>query len=350
MKRFNVYLRFLNSTQEADIAINLHQKVLTSYKFRAFPYEIWAREYPFLKSITKNVIPILFLLFQNMFFCSGQTSPIITSKFHNLKPENNHYQRLASISNKGHNASIDTIKFPLNEFRRSAYLKLNTVYLQVPVSFFKIKNYPANSSDQTKAEIDFLLELQDKRTAEEMSISDAMAEVYHDPFTNNPTNEDYDRNISSLFYIGKDLGFWFNYHNLPETKSVLENIIQDATYYFFSLKSNFARPRPYHLSKEIKNPDAPGHAAYPSGHASASYIHAYLLSEIFPQLHDTFISNAYDMAFSREVRGVHYPSDNDAGKAFASQFVKQLLKEKAFKKDYEKMKLELKKAYLLHEK
>jgi acid phosphatase (class A) len=69
------------------------------------------------------------------------------------------------------------------------------------------------------------------------------------------------------------------------------------------------------------------------------------LAEIFPELNDKFLSNAYDMAFSREVRGVHYPSDSRAGKTFAFQFVQQIMKEKSFKSDFEKMKSELETAY-----
>jgi len=241
---------------------------------------------------------------------------------------------------------LDSLRFPLKDFRRSAYLKLRTVYLQVPTSFFKIKPFPANSSNQTKAEIAFLVELQAKRSPELLAKTDEMANVYYDPFTNNPTNEDYQRNINSLFYIGKDLGNWYTPDKLPETARVLQNVIQDATYYFFNLKADFARPRPYHLSKDIKNPEAPGHAAYPSGHSSASYVNAYLLAEIFPELKDKFFSNAYDMAFSREVRGVHYPSDSRAGKTFALQFVQQILKEKSFQSDFEKMKSELIAAYI----
>jgi acid phosphatase (class A) len=291
--------------------------------------------------------PILFFMLILLQFDSnifGQNSQQLSRQYKSLSPNENHYERFAALPITGNDATLDNLRFPLSEFRRSAYLKLRNVYLTVPVSFFKIKKYPSNSSKQTKEEITFLLDLQSKRTPEIMELNDKMADIYHDPFTNNPTDQDYERNINSLFYIGKDLGPWFQPKNLPQTTRILQNIIQDATYYFFSLKADFARPRPYHLSKEIKNPDAPGHSSYPSGHASASYVHAYLLSEIFPELKDIFMGNAYDMTFSREIRGVHYPSDGMAGKEFAKQFVKQLLKEKLFKCDFEKLKIELKSA------
>jgi acid phosphatase (class A) len=293
----------------------------------------------------KSILFLMLILMQNYTNIFGQNSQQLSRQYKSLSPNENHYERFAALPSAGNNATLDNVRFPLSEFRRSAYVKLRNVYLTVPVNFFKIKKYPSNSSKQTQEEIAFLLDLQSKRTPEIMELNDMMADIYHDPFTNNPTDQDYERNINSLFYIGKDLGPWFQAKNLPQTTRILQNIIQDATYYFFSLKADFARPRPYHLSKEIKNPDAPGHSSYPSGHASASYIHAYLLSEIFPELKDVFIGNAYDMTFSREIRGVHYPSDGMAGKEFAKQFVKQLLKEKSFKSDFEKLKLELKSAY-----
>jgi acid phosphatase (class A) len=47
------------------------------------------------------------------------------------------------------------------------------------------------------------------------------------------------------------------------------------------------------------------------------------------------------MAFSREILGVHYPSDSEAGRSFARQFVNELLKNKAFKEDFEAAKKEI---------
>ena len=51
--------------------------------------------------------------------------------------------------------------------------------------------------------------------------------------------------------------------------------------------------------------------------------------------------NAYDMAFSREILGVHFPSDSEAGRIFARQFVNELLKTKAFIQDLEEVKSEI---------
>lgn len=257
---------------------------------------------------------------------------------------------LANNSNKAANEnksdvairSLDDITFPEADFTRGAYLKLRTVYVHVPVSKFKLQPFPANSSNETRAELDFLLYLQQNRTAESINRTEAMANVYFDPLTTNLAEADYTRNINSLFYIGRDLGPWFTAQKLPLTSHVLQNVIQDATYYIFSLKADFNRPRPYQLDARLQNLEAPGHASYPSGHSSTSYVHAYILSNIFPEYQDHFMGVASDMAFSRETRGVHYPSDSEAGKEFARQFVDELMKSRKFRSDLEAMRAEIK--------
>jgi acid phosphatase (class A) len=238
--------------------------------------------------------------------------------------------------------SLDDITFPEADFIRGAYLKLRTVYVDVPVSKFKLKPFPANSSAETRSELDFLLYVQKTRTAEAINRTETMANVYFDPLTTNPATADYTRNLNSLFYIGRDLGPWFNAQQLPVTSQVLQNVIQDATYYIFSLKADFNRPRPYQLDARLENLEAPGHSSYPSGHSSTSYVHAYILSNIFPEYKDHFMGVASDMAFSRETRGVHYPSDSEAGKEFARQFVDELMKSRKFRSDLEAMRTEIK--------
>ncbi|MBW7468701.1 phosphatase PAP2 family protein [Pontibacter aydingkolensis] len=292
---------------------------------------------------------VVYTLLIGIFMLAGLTAQAQTSqqksiKYKSISPATDHY-KIISIGNpiaKG--GELESIVFPEKEFRRGAYLKMRTVYLDMPVNTFKIKPYPANSSEQTRQELDFLLELQQKRTAADAALTDTMAIVYYDPYTVNPNEADYSRNVNSLFYVGRNLGPWFTPQQLPVTSRVLQNVIQDATFYFFSLKAQFNRARPYHLEPALQNLEAPGHASYPSGHSSASHVHAYLLSHLLPAYKDAFLANAYDMAFSREIRGVHYPSDSEAGREFAEQFVTQLLKNKKFKADLEAMKAEIHKA------
>ena len=95
------------------------------------------------------------------------------------------------------------------------------------------------------------------------------------------------------------------------------------------------------LDKRIKNLDDTKFQAYPSGHASASYVAAYVYQELVPESTDLFVKNAYDMAYSREILGVHFPSDSEAGRIFARQFVNELLKNSVFQKDLAEAKKEI---------
>ena len=261
-------------------------------------------------------------------------------EYSTITTDYDHVEKFSKLNLVGHDAVVDSQRFPVKDFSMRN-LKLRAAYLDIPASTFKLKPFPENSAEQTQAELAFLLELQNKRTPEIIAMTDSMAKVYYSPFVLNLFDADFERNASSPFFIGRNLGKWFNYKNLPETSRVLQNIYQDATYYFFCLKANFMRPRPCQLNKEIKNLEMLSHGSYPSGHASASYVNAFVLSEILPELKEIFLTNAYDMAFSREIRGVHYPSDSQAGKEFARPFVNLLFKNEAFKSDFAKMKNEL---------
>jgi acid phosphatase (class A) len=137
------------------------------------------------------------------------------------------------------------------------------------------------------------------------------------------------------------LGNWYTYRNLPITAAFLSDIYRDATYYFFKLKLSINRPRPYMLEKRLDVLEKPSHPAYPSGHSAASYINAYIMIEIAPELADSFTQRAAEMAYSREVLGVHYPSDSEIGRVWARAFVNELFKKENFNREFEKAKKEI---------
>ena len=97
------------------------------------------------------------------------------------------------------------------------------------------------------------------------------------------------------------------------------------------------RPRPSQLSPSLMPPIAvPGHAAYPSGHATESYLLASILAEVMPaeasQKTDATDDDstplrrlAQRVARNREVLGLHYPSDSKAGRFLGDESAKILL-------------------------
>ena len=101
------------------------------------------------------------------------------------------------------------------------------------------------------------------------------------------------------------------------------------------------RPRPYALEPRLQPIEKPGHPAYPSGHSAASYVNAYVMSELAQDLAPEFLKMAYEMAYSREVIGVHYPSDSEVSRVWARGFVNELLKSPKFWVDLTKAKAEI---------
>jgi acid phosphatase (class A) len=95
----------------------------------------------------------------------------------------------------------------------------------------------------------------------------------------------------------------------------------------FHFKACFNRNRPWNccpgLEPLLQRPDRlyPGHPSYPSGHATMAYTWAYLFAVLVPARRQALEEAAAQVAFNREVAGVHFPSDSEAGRQLAEQVV-----------------------------
>ena len=214
-------------------------------------------------------------------------------------------------------------------------------YLSSAEKFF-IPDFPANSSPQTRAELDYLLQLQAQRSEEDVRASMFYAGVYYRTSIK-PGDNDYNKFQRNLFHIGRSIGTWFNADSLPLTGALAANVWKDAEYLIWKYKNYFIRIRPYKLEPALQNLEETNWAAYPSGHATNSYVNAYLYSALLPEFGSFFIKDAYDMAHSREIIGVHYPSDSESGRVLAWQLIKRLMANEKFKKDFEAAKKEVEK-------
>jgi acid phosphatase (class A) len=259
-----------------------------------------------------------------------------------LTPARGHYKQLASFNGKPKSSheEIDKQKFITDKETVERRLSLKPYYLQnITVDDFKLPDVPANSSEQTRAEISYLLALQKNRTEEDVRASLYMADIYYN-LRVKPTDSTYSRYRNNLFQIGRSIGTWFNPEILPVTADFMANVWQDASFFIWSFKFKYARVRPCVIDREIKNLQVTDWAAYPSGHAANSYINAYVYQELAPEFTDFFIKDAYDMAHSREILGVHYPSDSEVARIFARQFVNKLFQNKKFLEEFERVKQE----------
>lgn len=294
---------------------------------------------------TRNLInmkkTVLFALVLFTMFSVGYGQPEKNLQ-RTLSPVRGHYKQLASFSSKpkSGNEEIDTQKFITDNKTIERRMSLTPVYLiGVTVDDFKIPEVPANSSKQTRAEVNYLLALQNSRSDEEVRACLHMADIYYNPRTK-PEDSLYATYRSNLFHIGRSIGSWFNPKDLPVTADFMANVWRDASYFIWSLKFKYARIRPVFIDSDINNLQETDWAAYPSGHAANSYINAYLYQELAPEFADVFIKDAYDMAHSREILGVHYPSDSESARIFAREFVNKLFLNEKFLKDFKRVKKE----------
>jgi subtilisin family serine protease len=95
-----------------------------------------------------------------------------------------------------------------------------------------------------------------------------------------------------------------------------------------------SRPRPSNLSPRLMPPvDVPGHASFPSGHATQARLVARFLAKVMPTPAEApLLSLADRIARNREVMGLNYPSDSRAGQSLADQTFELLMQSNTVKK------------------
>ncbi len=108
---------------------------------------------------------------------------------------------------------------------------------------------------------------------------------------------------------------------------ILKFADKEIVYFVVNYKKRFSRPRPSQLAPQLDLvvPN-PGHAAYPSGHATQSMVFSLILAMIDPENEATYLEYARNIAKRREIAGVHYPSDSQSGQLLAEKLVQELIK------------------------
>lgn len=88
---------------------------------------------------------------------------------------------------------------------------------------------------------------------------------------------------------------------------------------YFVLKNGFKRNRPQQAIKDFRSVITPSDQfSFPSGHTSAAFMVATLVSYFFPVLSAGLYLWALSVAFSRIVLGVHFPTDTLMGMVLGS--------------------------------
>lgn len=268
---------------------------------------------------------------------------------HPLEPISGHYKTLQAQSTEPHKqrAWMDTIAFPPDKYGWSlTYSLVQPNYLsaeQVGI----LQNWlvaPANSSAQTRAELDYLLNLQAKRTPEQSKRVTFLGEIGYWPHVDlQKKHPGYQRNLQDLFFEGKEiLGEQCKAEYFPQTAQVLKGIMQDMRIMEFSVKYQNLRARPYQLEPKLQALAIMGSPSFASGHTLWAYIQAYFWSELFPEKRQLFLNLAEEIRQSREIMGIHYPSDNEASRVLAHKMLELMSYSAKFQEDFKAAKMEWK--------
>lgn len=218
----------------------------------------------------------------------GLESSEAISSIEPIEPSQAHYARLQKLSGikRGSHARMDAVVYPPELYSDNSLLsaRARPHYLTSTQVDFLIDAlaFPANSSVQTRAELDYLLQLQKQRTPKQIERVLEIAKVGYWPVKNLlTTHKSYRKNLKHLFFeLREVLGESCNAGKYPRTSILLQNIMNDMRLMEFAVKYKLLRARPYQLEPELKPLTTIGSPSFASGHTLWAYIQAYTLGEL----------------------------------------------------------------------
>jgi len=185
---------------------------------------------------------------------------------------------------------------------------------------------PALDSQQQHQEIDELLAFQKNRTP----AMEAFARA------------DADRTV---FRFADVIGNNFTAEKLPQAKAFFNMVRENADYILGPTKEHWNRPRPYVADTDI-HPcvPKPGSASYPSGHSTFGTVTSIILANMIPEKQKQIYDRAELYRRNREIGGVHYPSDVEAGRIAGTVVAAFLFQNPAFQEEFAKARVEVREA------
>ena len=163
-------------------------------------------------------------------------------------------------------------------------------------------NYPTPGSAEEIADVQAILDWQDKRTTEDCNIGDSQSD---------------DLSVRAIF---SDNNGPITVKEADRLEAILLKKKISAGANIFLAKAVYKRPRPYDAHNEIKPCIALETSySYPSGHSALAQFYGRLLSDMFPERATLIKKHADKSSLLRVIGGVHYPSDVLAGKKLADE-------------------------------
>jgi len=286
-----------------------------------------------------------------LLFLLIQSKLLFSQTLHPLEPATNHYADLKDLNAQPNPqyAELDSISFLPSKYKAVAllYMMAEPAYLSTTQidSLKKSVQHPSNSSIQTRAELDFLLNWQAKRTVAQVErAASVLAPIgfwpHIDVMKDHPN---YEENVNDLFFEGREIvGVSCTPENYPATAKLLRGITLDMRIMEFTTKYHLLRARPYDLEPKLKPLAIMSSPSFASGHTLWAYIHAFAWSELIPEKREAFLALAYKIGESREIMGIHYPSDEEAARVLAHGMLTAMLSNSDFVADLNAAKLEWK--------
>lgn len=281
------------------------------------------------------------------YFLLSAGFPLFAQTIHPLEPVSGHYKSLQALSGKPDPARswMDTLAFPPDKYGWSlTYSLVRPKYLsddQVKVLEQWLRP-PANSSAQTRAELDHLLSLQNKRSPSQTERVTFLGNIGYWPHVDlQKKHPEYSKNLQDLFFEGRSvLGTSCNAEKYPNTARLLKGLMQDMRIMEFSVKYQNLRARPYHLEPKLQPLAVMGSPAFASGHTLWAYLQAFVWSELLPNKRQQFLDLAEEIRQSREIMGIHYPSDNEASRVLAHKMLELMSYTAQYQQDFKAAVLE----------
>jgi acid phosphatase (class A) len=188
---------------------------------------------------------------------------------------------------------------------------------------------PTETSPEGKRDLQALLDLQKNMTPERMAA----------------IRRDLDQSVYTV--AGSVLGPKFTKENFPLAGEFFAKVVKDAGVGVGPIKQKYKKLRPFQYSKEIKTPEdiakAAGGPTYPSGHSSTGALIPLVLGMMVPEKREALYERGWEYGVNRMTSGAAYPSDFEGGHIAASLAVHEMLKNPAFRADYEAVKAEVRK-------
>ena len=188
---------------------------------------------------------------------------------------------------------------------------------------------PAEDSALGKLDLDALLALQKGITPQKMEAIEA--DTHQDVFQ----------------VAGPVLGPKFTKQNFPVTGAFFDKVVKDAGIGVGPIKRKYMKKRPFQYSTQVHTPEdiakASGGPTYPSGHSTTGAEVALILGMMIPEKRNQLFERGWEYGINRVTSGAAYPSDFEGAHITATLAVNQMLKNPAFRADFETVKAELRK-------